>query len=98
MPKSVWSMSPGRITPRGLVFSPCRQIVTDGWNHLPSPISTTRWRIHHTTSSLVVLPGVITLFENASRITMCATFIAWRYASSSSGSLIFEPADREHLR
>ena len=60
----------------------------DGWNHLPRPISATRWRIHQTTSSLVVLPGVMTLLENASRMTRCATFITWRYASSSSGSFV----------
>ena len=46
MPKSVCSMSPGWITPCMVVrLPPSRQIVIDGWNHLPRPISTTRWRV-----------------------------------------------------
>jgi hypothetical protein len=36
---------------------------------VPSPRSLTRWRIHHTTSAVVVTPGVITRAENASRMT-----------------------------
>jgi hypothetical protein len=48
---------------------PARCTSTLGWNQVPSPRSLTRWRIHHTTSAVVVTPGVITRAENASRMT-----------------------------
>ena len=79
MPKSQCSTSPRWITglsPSLASSTPMRWISTEGWNHVPSPMSLTRWRIHHTTSSLVVTPGVMTRFENAAEITSWT--IAWR--------------------
>ena len=67
MPKSQCSRSPRWITGLflyGLSFG--RWIETDGWNQLANPSWRERSRIHHTTSSVVVTPGVITWFENAS--------------------------------
>ena len=73
MPKSVWSMSPGRITwPWAGVSSgnpPCRWMLMEGWNQLPIPSSATRCRIHHSTSTSVVTPGTMTWLENASAMT-----------------------------
>ena len=74
MPKSQCSTSPRWITglsPRSDSLAPMRWISTDGWNHVPRPMSLTRCRIHQTTSSVVVTPGVITRFENAAEITSC---------------------------
>ena len=41
---------------------------TVGWNHVSNPSSITFSRIHQTTSSVVVTPGVITFVEKASLI------------------------------
>ena len=84
MPKSVCRTSPRSITSpslglsRVVALSPLRWTVTEGWNQVPNPASFTFCRSHHTTSSLVVLPGVITSFENAREIKECTISIICR--------------------
>ena len=65
-----------------LVFG--RWTSTDGWNQLPSPSCRDRSRIHHTTSSVVVMPGWMTARENASAMMPWAIATICGYTSSSS--------------
>ncbi len=67
-------------------MTPMRCTSIDGWNHVPSPMSFTRWRIHHTTSSVVVTPGVITRFENAAPITSWTMACRRRYTGAMLGT------------
>ena len=75
MPKSVCSTSPRRITGLALspISTPLRCTLTEGWNQSESPSSLTRWRIHQTTSSVRVVPGVITRLEKAVWMMSCTT-------------------------
>ena len=60
------------MTASGPSCSPsARCTATDGWNHVSKPRSFTFWRSHQTTSSVVVTPGVMTEFENASEMMAC---------------------------
>ena len=92
MPKSVCRWSPRSITvaAAAAVYSrapaPGRCTLTDGGNHSPRPRSFTCWRSHHTTSSVVVFPGVITSLENARAISAWTIRIRWRYVGSISGT------------
>ncbi len=73
MPKSVQRWSPRSITTssrsavavKSRAFCPGRWTLTEGGNHSPRPRSFTCCRSHHTTSCVVVLPGVMTSLEKA---------------------------------
>ena len=58
------------------ISTPARCTVTEGWNHVSTPRSFSRWSIHHSTSSVRVTPGVMTAREKAS--------LARRYDSTPS--------------
>ena len=63
------------VSPSPTPFIPARCTPTEVWNHVVYPSSWMRWRIHHTTSSVVVTPGVMTALEKASEM------IAWTVSS-----------------
>ncbi len=88
MPKSQCSTSPRWITtaPESDRSTPRRCTSTSVWNQVPNPRSFTRWRIHQATSSVVVVPGVMTLFENAVSMVPQTTCISRRYAGSMAGA------------
>ena len=68
-PKSVQRRSPRWMTTGPSVgMRPARCTLTEGWNQVSIPRSTTFCRSHQTTSSVVVTPGVMTLLLNASEM------------------------------
>ena len=99
MPKSVCSMSPRWMTPRRrralAALAPNRDRRMEP---LAEPELATRCRIHHTTSSLVVLPGVIDLVRERLADDHVRDLHHVAIGFELLGNLDFEPADREHLR
>ena len=70
---------------------------TDGWNQLVSPSCRDRSRIHHTTSSVVVIPGWMTAREKASAMMRVRDGDDLRVDLELLGRAPLEPADREPL-
>ena len=89
-PKSQCSTSPRWITTleESERSIPGRCTSTSVWNQVPKPRSLTRWRIHHATSSVEVLPGVMTRFENAVSMIPHTISIIRRYTGSMPGARI----------
>ena len=54
-----------RVPAEAVVLEPTALNAHGRLDQVPKPRSWTRWRIHHTTSCVLVTPGVITALENA---------------------------------